>query len=81
MPEKKSNQNQDEIQSEVLDFNKPDFKFIPKANHEWVQRGYYLVCLGCDLEHGVFIGPNKLMIGRKEDGTPILKNRKDLGMV
>jgi hypothetical protein len=65
--------------SEILDFNNPAFKFIPKGYHEWIQRGYYLVCKSCELEHGVFIGSHKLMVGRKEDGTPILKTRKELG--
>ena len=82
---KKSNQDQpqEEIQaeSEVLDFTKPDFTFTPAGHHIWVQRGYYLVCKSCELEHGVYIGPNKMLIGENDKGEPILKLRKDLGMV
>lgn len=78
--ETKSNQNPEESQGELLDFNKPSFKFIPSGFHEWIQRGYYLVCKSCELEHGFFIGPEKLMVGREKDGKPILKKRKDLGM-
>jgi len=76
----KSNQMQ-ENEGEILDFNKPSYKFIPPGYHEWVQRGYYLVCKSCELEHGTFIGPHKLLTGIDEKGKPILRNRRDLGMV
>jgi len=79
--EKKLKENRDEQDSEVLDFNKPDFKFIPSGYHDWRQRGYYLICGSCDLEHAVFIGPNKVIVGKNEKGEPIIKNRKDVGLV
>jgi hypothetical protein len=78
--EPKLNQTEEvQPESEVLDFNKPQFKFRA-SNCDWVQRGYNLVCRSCELEHGVFIGPDLIMTGRNEKG-PILKNRKDIGMV
>ena len=64
----------DEI-NETLDFSKPDFSFIPKGSHEWRQRGPYLVCKACDLEHATWIGMTKLMVGTKDNGDPILENR------
>jgi hypothetical protein len=67
-------------ESEILDFTKPSFKFSPSNNCDWIQRGYNLVCRSCELEHGVFIGPDKLMVGKDKNG-PILKSRKDLGFV
>jgi hypothetical protein len=82
MQEKKLNQEEKiEADSEVLDFNKPDFKFIPPGFHDWVQRGYYLVCRSCELEHGVWVGYDKIIVGKNEKGEPIMKKRKDVGMV
>lgn len=68
-------EKQNEPESEVLDFNKPDFSFIPKGSHEWRQQGYYLVCKSCDLEHAVWIGNNKILTGINDKGEPILERR------
>jgi hypothetical protein len=65
---------------EELDFNKPDYVFLPKGNHIYRQMGFYLVCSSCDLSHAIFIGKDRIMVGEKE-GQPLLKNRKELGMV
>lgn len=67
-------------EGERLDFTRPDFSFIPKGNHDYKQRGYYLVCKSCELEHGIFVGPERLMVGIEEGGQPILKTRRELGM-
>jgi len=67
--------------TELLNFDKPDFVFVPKGRHEWRQRGPYLVCMSCEIQHAVWIGMDKLMTGIKKDGMPILKTRKELGMV
>lgn len=72
---KKSNENEEEENIEVLDFNKPNYEFIPKGSHEFSQRGPYLLCKACDLEHAVYIGMEKIMVGVGDDGQPILKNR------
>lgn len=66
---------EDEALTEDLDFSKPNFEFIPKGSHEWRQQGYYLICKSCDLEHAVWIGSEKLMVGVKDSGQPILKDR------
>lgn len=58
---------------EELDFTNPTYSFIPKGSHEWRQRGPYLVCKSCELEHAVWIGIDKQMVGVSEDGQPILK--------
>ena len=65
---------------EVLDFNKPDFSFVPAPNHEWRQKGPYLVCYSCEIQHAVWIGMDKIMVGVDEKGFPILKTRKELKM-
>lgn len=72
-------ENEEPIQ-ETLDFNSPSFTFVPKETHEWRQKGYYLVCVSCELQHAVFIGPDKIMVGVDEKGSPIIKSRKELGM-
>lgn len=71
MEEKKN----EDIENEDLDFNKPDYLFSPGANHDYRQQGYYLVCRSCEIEHAVWIGENKLMVGVDKEGKPILKNR------
>ena len=67
-PVEKKNEAFEEINQEV-------YKFIPKGRHTWRQQGYYLVCKTCDLQHSVFIGPDKIMVGEDEEGKPILKKR------
>lgn len=69
-----------EPEKEELDFNKPDFVFIPKEFHEWRQQGYYLICLSCEVKHAIWIGENKVLVGLDEKGQPILKTRQELGM-
>lgn len=61
--------------TETLDFNKPSFEFIPSGSHEWTQRGPYVLCRSCILEHATYIGMDKIMVGLSEDGKPILKAR------
>ena len=65
---------------EVLDFNKPTYSFIPKGNHDWRQRGPYIICLSCELQHAVWIGMEKIMVGINKEGKPILKKREEVGM-
>lgn len=77
MPKKHVKENKKEW-SETLDFNKPSFTFIPKGNHQWKQQGFYLVCKSCDLQHAVFIGPDKIMVGTDKEGQPILKSKKSI---
>lgn len=74
------NEETEEPIEETLDFNKPDFTFVPKETHEWRQRGYYVVCVSCECQHAVFIGPDKVMVGKDKEGNPVLKTRKELGM-
>ena len=77
MPKKHVKENKKEW-SETLDFNKPSFTFVPKGNHTWRQQGPYLVCKSCELQHAVFIGPDKIMVGTDKKGQPILKSRKSI---
>ena len=73
------NDEKDEIQ-ENIDFSLPDYKFTPSGRHTYRQEGGYLVCRSCELHHAIWIGMEKVMVGEKKDGTPILKNRKEVGL-
>lgn len=78
MPETQSNKTTEEIsegESEQLDFTNPSFIFAPKEHHEWRQQGPYVICKSCELQHAVYIGMEKWLIGINEDGQPIFKNR------
>ena len=68
----------EEEESEVLDFDNPSFSFIPKGTHDWRQQGFYLVCKSCDLQHAVWVGPNRILVGIDEEGQPILKKRNEV---
>jgi hypothetical protein len=72
--------NEEEVVQE-LDFTKPDFIFLPKGRHIYRQQGYFIVCSSCDLTHAVFIGKDRVMVGEDSGGQPILKKRKEVGMV
>lgn len=54
-----------------------EYEFIPSALCKYKQRGPYLVCVSCELQHAQFIGMDKIMIGEDEHGKPILKNRNN----
>lgn len=68
------NEEDQEAISESLDFSKPDYEFKPGDYHEWHQRGPYCVCTSCEIEHAIYIGMDKLLVGLDEKG-PILKKR------
>jgi len=59
--------------SERLDFDNPQFVFKPNEQHEWRQQGPYLICKSCDIQHAVYIGMKKKLIGLEEDGKPIFE--------
>lgn len=59
------------------DFDNPEFVFAPKGIHNWRAEGIYLVCRSCEIEHAIYIGPNKMFIGIDSDGKPILIDRDD----
>lgn len=52
-----------------------DYEFIPNAQCQYKQRGIYLVCTSCELQHAVYIGIDRIMVGVDETGRPILKAR------
>lgn len=75
MLQEESSEKSKIAESEELNFDKPNFKFVPKGNHEWRQQGYFIVCKSCEIEHATFIGPKKLLIGFNSKNEPIFKDR------
>lgn len=71
-------ENNEAEEFEILNFDQPDFSFKPKEHHDWRQRGPYLVCKSCDLEHAVYVGTGKLMVGLNDKGQPLFKKFKGL---
>lgn len=65
-------------EQDTMDFSKPDFVFVPNGHHSYRQHGPYLICRSCEVQHAVYVGMEKIMVGENEKGEPILKKRKDL---
>lgn len=68
MPEKTN-----EPQVETLEVDRSTLTPLIKpglAGHRWIQRGPYLICTSCPLEHGVHIGNDVHFIGYDEQGLP-----------
>lgn len=68
-------ENDPEEISEQLDFNKPSFRFEPNEQHDWRQKGPYLVCRSCEVQHATYVGLGKMLMGLDSEGKPILKSR------
>lgn len=69
------NNNQNE---ELEIHSQPAFFFKPNEYHDWRQKGPFLVCKSCDIEHAVFVGIEKRLVGLDDKGRPILKKVSDL---
>jgi hypothetical protein len=79
--DQKTNENEEEKTiEEELNFEKANFVFVPGI-HRYRQQGYYLVCTECPLVHATWIGKDRVMVGEDEKGNPILKMRKEVGLV
>lgn len=46
-----------------------------KEKHQWKQKGNVLICEKCKVRHGLYLPPDKIMIGQDGNGMPILKNK------
>lgn len=62
-------------EEQPYNFDNPEFVFTPKGVHNWRQEGPYAVCRSCEVEHAIWIGMEKIMVGIDEEGRPILKPR------
>lgn len=75
MNNEESTKNGEGSESELLDFDNPTYTFTPNDSHDWRQKGPYLVCKSCEIEHATYIGMEKIMVGINKKGMPILKER------
>lgn len=41
--------------------------------HRWIQKGPFLICQSCPIEHATYIGTSHLFAGVNEEGIPLLK--------
>jgi len=62
-------------ESETLDLTKPAYEFKPNEQHDWRQQGPYCVCKSCELQHAVYVGMGKILVGLDDKGKPIFKPR------
>ena len=62
-------------EEQPYNFDNPEFVFTPKGFHNWKQEGPYICCRSCDVEHAIWIGMEKIMVGIDEESRPILKPR------
>ena len=62
-------------EEQPYNFDNPEFVFTPKGFHNWKQEGPYICCRSCDVEHAIWIGMEKIMVGIDDEGRPILKPR------
>jgi hypothetical protein len=62
------------------DFARSPYKYKLDNVHNWIQRGYYIHCTACPLEHGIHVGKDQIMVGLDEKNVPILKTRNELGL-
>jgi len=70
------NEEEQKIDQETLNFDKPSFKFVPNEYHDWRQEGPFLVCKSCPITHSVSIGMDKILVGFDEENKPIIKKRQ-----
>jgi len=79
MKEPKPKENKDEVEEygEVL---QKEFEWSATGDCRYKQRGIYLVCTSCEVQHAQFIGMEKIMVGEDKEGRPILKLRSELNV-
>lgn len=77
--EEKSEELNEEVwgisQAELEELRDKAREQLNNTKHTWRQKGVWLVCKSCEMQHAVYLGMAKIMVGEKEDGTPILANR------
>ncbi len=64
-----------DAETHVIDTKKAIEQFdLPARGHRWLQQGPFLICKSCPIEHSIFIGVNKRLVGYTDDNEPILKS-------
>ncbi len=63
-------------EAEIEELRQKALEKAKNTHHTWRQKGFWLVCKSCENPHASWLGPDKMMVGESEDGTPILVDRK-----
>lgn len=66
---------EEEVIVEEGEVMRKEYEFIPSALCKYKQRGPYLICMSCEIQHATWIGMEKIMVGEDTDGKPIVKSR------
>lgn len=69
-------EEEEKIDGESLEVDVSDLEPMVKpglVGHRWRQRGPYIVCTSCPLEHAFYIGVDKHLVGFDDDGLPRIK--------
>lgn len=66
---------EEEVIQEEGEVLRKEYEFIPSALCKYKQRGPYLVCMSCEIQHATWIGMEKIMVGEDKEGKPIVKSR------
>ena len=62
-----------EAEGEVL---QEQYKFVA-SGCQWRQRGSFIVCVSCELQHAHHVGMQVLLTGMDEEGKPVLVDREE----
>lgn len=73
-----NNNDEVDVNEEVRDEGevlRKEYEFIPSALCKYRQRGPYLICTSCEIQHATWIGMEKIMVGEDANGKPIVRSR------
>jgi hypothetical protein len=70
----KPNQQDEVLEEDTSTKLEKDFEFTPHGC-QFRQRGPYLVCISCEVQHATYLGMDRIMVGEDSDGKPIIKIR------
>lgn len=73
---------EDEIKGEAYEVDVTKLTSMVKAGltgHLWRQKGAFLICKGCEIEHGIYIGVEYHLVRCDENGMPVLKKVETRG--
>jgi len=77
MNENNKEKKETEVVEDYGEVMQKEYEFIPNALCHYKQRGIYLVCVSCELQHALFIGTDRFYVGDDENGRPILVEKKE----
>lgn len=76
LPNIEKNSEEKKIPSEYVEVDISKLKSPVKNTHNWIQKGFNIICTSCEVPHGSFIGKDIVLCGIDKKGQPIFKKRK-----